>query len=113
MTYRVTTLNVRQADNTIAQLRGKELDILELFNNAIPVFDREESGVSFIGRFVPPAYNEEIVTSYVSIADIRKKAEKLGVKLWLEPQCTLDGRIIPNSGLKGAPLDIANEVISR
>jgi hypothetical protein len=113
MTQRVNVLCIRDAEGRISELAGRELDIRRIFNNALPVFEREEAGASFLARYVTPAETEIFVTRYEAIGDIRQFAQRNRLNLWLDPQCDFDGNVIEDSGICGAPDRIAKIVLSR
>jgi|GEM_PF-1826180 hypothetical protein len=113
MTQRVNVLCVRMADGRIAPLAGQQLDIRQIFGNALPIFEREEAGMSFLARYVPPSPDEFFVTRYDAIGNVREFAQQHNLQLWLDPQCDLDGNIIPESGIKGSPDRIAEIVLKR
>jgi hypothetical protein len=101
------------ADGRIAPLAGQQLDIRQIFGNALPIFEREEAGMSFLARYVPPSPDEFFVTRYDAIGNVREFAQQHNLQLWLDPQCDLDGNIIPESGIKGSPDRIAEIVLKR
>ncbi|OYT71838.1 MAG: hypothetical protein CFK52_06905 [Chloracidobacterium sp. CP2_5A] len=113
MTQRVNVLCVRAADGRILPLAGQQLDIRRVFDNALPVFEREEAGMSFLARYAPPSSDEFFITRYEPIGDVRQFAQRHNLKLWLDPQCDFEGRIIPESGIKGDPNKIASIVLKR
>ncbi|MFQ3580879.1 MAG: hypothetical protein SNJ67_02375 [Chloracidobacterium sp.] len=113
MTQRVNVLCIRTADGRIAPLAGQQLDIRRVFGNALPVFEREEVGMSFLARYVPPSSDEFFVTRYEAIGEVRQFAQRHNLKLWLDPQCDFNGQIIPESGIKGDPSQIASIVLKR
>lgn len=113
MTQRVNVLCVRTADGRIAPLAGQQLDIRRIFDGALPIFEREEASVSFLARYAPPSSDEFFVTRYEAIGDVREFARRHNLKLWLDPQCDLEGNLIPESGVKGDPERIAGIVLKR
>ncbi|MGQ9897869.1 MAG: hypothetical protein ACUVR8_10000 [Acidobacteriota bacterium] len=113
MTQRVNVLCVRTADGRIAPLAGQQLDIRQIFGNALPLFEREEAGISFLARYVPPSSDEFLVTRYEAIGNVREFAQQHNLQLWLDPQCDFNGKLIPESGIKGSPSQIANIVLKR
>jgi hypothetical protein len=113
MTQRVNVLCVRTADGQIAPLAGEQLDIRKIFDNALPVFEREEAGMSFLARYIPPSPDEFFVTRYEAIGNVREFAEQHNLQLWLDPQCDFNGNLIPESGIKGDPNRIASIVLKR